>query len=456
MEFNIKKFRVGDYVEGTVYQVTKEAVSLDFGAFTEGTIYGKGLSLTDVSSCKDLVKEGQELDAFITKIDMERGQILLSRIKLLQNEKFKALKAFKDSKETFTVRVKKVVKGGLIATKDSVDMFLPVSQISTKRVNAEDYLNKELEVELIEATDRKLVISHKTIEARMIKEATEKEFATFKKGQVLKGTVSKIVTYGAFIRFENVEGLIHISELSHHRVENVSDILKENQEIEVKIINIDKKKLSLSMKALQKSPWEIFAAEFKKGDEVTGKVIRKTGNQMLVEVAKGVIGVISKRDYSWDPRFNLATDTEVGNELTLKITDLNVTDKILTLSKKHLEYNPWQDVTVKENDEVMATVKELQTNGALVSIQGVNAFLPIGEISTERVNQVSDALKVEDAINVIITKLDKRNWKMVVSKKQLTEQKAHDEYAKYLETEEQVSNTTLGDLFKDQLDKFKK
>lgn len=456
MEFNIKKFRVGDYVEGTVYQVTKEAVSLDFGAFTEGTIYGKGLSLTDVSSCKDLVKEGQELDAFITKIDMERGQILLSRIKLLQNEKFKALKAFKDSKETFTVRIKKVVKGGLIATKDSVDMFLPVSQISTKRVNAEDYLNKELEVELIEATDRKLVISHKTIEARMIKEATEKEFATFKKGQVLKGTVSKIVTYGAFIRFENVEGLVHISELSHHRVENVSDILKENQEIEVKIINIDKKKLSLSMKALQKSPWEIFAAEFKKGDEVTGKVIRKTGNQMLVEVAKGVIGVISKRDYSWDPRFNLATDTEVGNELTLKITDLNVTDKILTLSKKHLEYNPWQDVTVKENDEVMATVKELQTNGALVSIQGVNAFLPIGEISTERVNQVSDALKVEDAINVIITKLDKRNWKMVVSKKQLTEQKAHDEYAKYLETEEQVSNTTLGDLFKDQLDKFKK
>ena len=177
---------------------------------------------------------------------------------------------------------------------------------------------------------------------------------------------------------------------------------------------------------------------------------------MLVEVAKGVIGVISKRDYSWDPRFNLAADTEVGNELTLKITDLNVTDKILTLSKKHLEYNPWQDVTVKENDEVMATVKELQTNGALVSIQGVNAFLPIGEISTERVNQVSDALKVEDAINVIITKLDKRNWKMVVSKKQLTEQKAHDEYAKYLETEEQVSNTTLGDLFKDQLDKFKK
>lgn len=456
MEFNIKKFRVGDYVEGTVYQVTKEAVSLDFGAFTEGTIYGKGLSLTDVSSCKDLVKEGQELDAFITKIDMERGQILLSRIKLLQNEKFKALKAFKDSKETFTVRIKKVVKGGLIATKDSVDMFLPVSQISTKRVNAEDYLNKELEVELIEATDRKLVISHKTIEARMIKEATEKEFATFKKGQVLKGTVSKIVTYGAFIRFENVEGLVHISELSHHRVENVSDILKENQEIEVKIINIDKKKLSLSMKALQKSPWEVFAVEFKKGDEVTGKVIRKTGNQMLVEVAKGVIGVISKKDYSWDPRFNLATDTEVGNELTLKITDLNVTDKILTLSKKHLEYNPWQDVTVKENDEVMATVKELQTNGALVSIQGVNAFLPIGEISTERVNQVSDALKVEDAINVIITKLDKRNWKMVVSKKQLTEQKAHDEYAKYLETEEQVSNTTLGDLFKDQLDKFKK
>jgi len=456
MEFNIKKFRVGDYVEGTVYQVTKEAVSLDFGAFTEGTIYGKGLSLTDVSSCKDLVKEGQELDAYITKIDMERGQILLSRIKLLQNEKFKNLKAFKDSKETFTVKIKKVVKGGLIATKDSVDMFLPLSQISTKRVNAEDYLNKELEVELIEATDRKLVISHKTIEARMIKEATEKEFATFKKGQVLKGTVSKIVTYGAFVRFENVEGLIHISELSHHRVENVSDVLKENQEVEVKIINIDKKKLSLSMKALQKSPWEIFASEYNKGDEVTGKVIRKTGNQMLVEIAKGVVGVISKRDYSWDPRFNLATDTEVGDSLTLKITDLNATDKILTLSKKHLEYNPWQDVTVKENDEVMATVKELQTNGALVSIQGVNAFLPIGEISTERVNQVSDALKVEDAINVIITKLDKRNWKMVVSKKQLTEQKAHDEYAKYLETEEQVSNTTLGDLFKEQLDKFKK
>ena len=128
----------------------------------------------------------------------------------------------------------------------------------------------------------------------------------------------------------------------------------------------------------------------------------------------------------------------------------------MSLSKKHLEYNPWKDVSVKVGEEVSGQVVELQSRGALVEIQGVKAFLPIGEIQTERVQEVGQVLKLEQVVNGIVTALDKQMWKMTISIKQLVEGKERAEFEKYLKTEEQVSNSTLGDLFKDKLDEFKK
>ncbi len=125
------------------------------------------------------------------------------------------------------------------------------------------------------------------------------------------------------------------------------------------------------------------------------------------------------------------------------------------LSKKHLSYNPWNDVTVKMGEEVSGIVEEIQTRGALVKVQGVKAFLPIGEISAQRVEKVSDVLKFEEVIKVLVLEVDKREWKMVVSIKQLLDEKQKKEFADYLKTEEKAKTTTIGDLFGEKLKDLK-
>ena len=456
MDFQMKRVRVGDRVKGEVYKVTKEAVYLDFGAFTEGVIYTKGLSLEPIDSCLDIVSEGQELEAVVTKVDMEHGSILLSRIDMLRKEKFSNFISQKGTKEVISAKVIKSVNGGLILKSNGIEMFMPISQISVNMVEPNDYLDKTLDVEIMEVKGRKVVVSHKVIEKRLLKQKALEEFATFKVDQVLKGTVSKITAFGAFVKFEYNEGLLHISQLSHHRIEKVGEVVKEQDEVEVKIIKIDKNRLSLSMRALQKTPWEIFADENKQGDKVEGRIVRKTGNNMLIEVARDVVGIINKNDFSWDPRENFAGTVEVGDKVSLKILSMDVKGRKMSLSKKHLDYNPWNDVTVKINDEVMGTVKEFQSNGAIITVQGVNAFLPISEITDRHIMNASDELNKEEAINVIITKLDKKMWKMVVSKKGLIEKREQKEFAEYKKTEEKAQVTTIGDLFKDHLEKMKK
>lgn len=456
MEFNMKKVKVGMFVEGKVFMVTEKSVHVDFGAYAEGVIYRDWLTLDDISSCKDVVKEGDILSAKITKIDDENQQILLSRTDILLAEKRKDFDKFSGEGDSFKAKVTRAIRGGLLLNYNGIDMFMPVSHISLERVEAEDFVGQTLEVTVLENKDGKIKVSRRKVLEAARKIDRKKEFEDIQIGAVINGKVVKIMDFGAFVEIGFNQGLVHKSELSHHRTEKVTDVLTEGQEIETKVISKAKGKIGLSIKALQKTPWEIFAESNKVGDEIKGKVVRKMANGILVEISRDVVGMLHKKDYSWDPRLNFAGEVEVGHEVTLKVLSLDVKNRKMGLSKKHLEYNPWKDVTVKVGEEVSGTVEELQSNGALVKIQGVKAFLPIGEIKSERVQDIAQVLKVNDVINAVVTNVDKHMWKMAISMNQLVEGKQRAEFEDYLKTEEQATNPTLGDLFKDQLEKFKK
>lgn len=456
MEFNMKKIRQGMIVEGKVFEVTDDSVHLDLGAYAEGVIYKKWLTLDDINSCKDLVKVDDVLTAKITKIDDENQQILLSRWDILREEKREEFDKFASANNRFTVKVIKEVRAGLICEYNGIEMFMPASHVALERVELKDYVGKKLEVVVIENENNKVKVSHRKVLEADRKKARKEAFDAINVNDVVKGKVVKIMDFGAFVDIGHNQGLVHRSEISHHRTDKVEDILAVDQAVEVKVINKDKGKIALSIKALQETPWDIFAKTNKVGDEVTGTIIRKMATGMLIEIERDVVGIINKKDYSWDPRTNLAGDVEVGDKLTVKILSIDTKTRKMSLSKKHLEYNPWKDVTVRLGEEVSGTVEELQSNGALVKIQGVKAFLPIGEIKQERVQEISQVLKVDDVINAVVTNVDKNMWKMTISMKQLVETKQRKEFEDYLKTEEKVSNTTLGDLFKDQLEKFKK
>ncbi len=455
---NFKNLQEGAKVKGTVYQVKDNEVIVDVGYSTEGTIYLDNLTTKDIGSAKDLYKEGDEIEAVVRKKDDEAGILLLSRIEIEKQEIFEELQNKFSNEEVFEATVKESNKGGLVVRAYGLDMFMPAREVSLEyNENLDQFIGKTLEVKLIEISRKKLVVSHRAVEKQNKQASKLKELETIQMDDVLKGTVSKLMPYGAFVRFDEVEGLLHVSEISHHRIKHPSELLKEGEEIEVKVIDVKNQKRSLSLKALQKTPWEVFAENHKTGDKVSGKVVKKMQFGILVEVERDVAGIINRNDYSWDPRFNLAGNVQVGDEIEVQILSIDVENQRMQLSKKHLEYNPWDDVKVKVGEEVSGEIKELQSRGALVEVQGVYGFLPISEIQDKHVENVSDVLKEGEVINAIVLKFDRKRWQMVVSKKAYDEKQVRDEYKKHLRSENKEDQSqTLGELFAEKLENMKK
>lgn len=453
----MKNLKEGMIVNGTVYQVKDNEVIVTIpNSPVEGTITLDNLTKRNIQSAKEICQEGDNIEAEVIKKSDEI--LLLSCLPVEQRKTFNTLQEYFNEDKSVEGKVIRAVRGGLIVNVEGLDCFMPASEVSVGyTADLEPFVGQTMKVRVLEIKRNKVVVSHKLVEKDAAKEAKQAELDTIKVGDVKEGKVVKILDFGAFIRFDQVEGLLHISELSHHNVKNVSDVLKEGDTVTVKVIDAKKNKRSLSLKALQPTPWEQFAKEHKVGDSVKGTIVKKMKFGMLVEVAKDVAGMLNKLDYSWDPRFNLAGNVEVGQEVEVKILSMDVKNGKMQLSKKHLEYNPWDDVKVKVGDKVSGEVKAFQDNGALVEVQGVNAFLPISEIQDQRVEKVQDVLKLEQVINATVTKFNARDWQMVISKKAYEEKAVRDEYKKYLKSEnKEEQSQTLGELFAEKFKALKK
>lgn len=455
MEF--KNVREGSVVTGTIYEVraTELIVAID-GVPTEGTLSLEQISKKPILSLKDLFKKGDSIDVQVIKKDDEN--LILSRLDIERQNIFDSLQDFFSQDQAFEALVKGANRGGLSLDYDGYELFMPASEVSTTyTASLADFGGKKLLVKVIEIRRDKVVVSHKSVEKESQKINKQKELESIKVGDVLDGTVIKILDFGAFIRFEYAEGLVHISQLSHHQVDKVSDVLKEGQKVKVKVIDADGEKRGLSMKALEATPWEAYAKSHKEGSKVTGKIIKKMQFGFLVEVAPDVVGMVNKFDYSWDPNYNLAGHVNEGDEIEVQILSLDAKKRRMQLSKKHLEYNPWDDVKVKIGEKVSGVVKVLQSGGALVEIQGVNAYLPIGEIKEERLERVADGLKEGEVINAVVKKFDPQRWSLVISKIAYEDQTSREEYQQYMKTEaKETQSQTLGEMFAEKFASLKK
>ena len=455
MEFKMNNVKVGRVVEGTVFQVNDDVCYVDLGAFADGLVNKEHLSLTPINSCKEVVKEGDVLNFKVSQINYDDQRIILSRLSMLRDENRIKFDDEMTSDARLTAKVTRVTRGGLQLRYNDIELFMPASHVDTKRVELEDFKGRTLECKIIENDGRKVVVSRREIIKEDARAARKVALEKIQVGDKQEGTVTKVLDFGAFVRLDLVEGLLHRSEISHYRVKDVSEVLKEGDKVTVEVIKKENNKIGLSMKSMEKTPWESFNESNKVGDEVEGVIVKKMATGMLMAVEREVVGIINDRDYSWNPRENLAGNVEVGDKLSVKILTLDPEKRRMSLSKKHLEYNPWNDVSVKVNEEVSGTVEELQSKGALVKVQGVKAFLPISEITSDRVNQIADVLKVDDVIKALVLEVDKRNWRMKLSIKALADQKERAIFENYKKTEETVKKQTLGDLFEDKFKEFK-
>ncbi len=293
----VKRVAVGETVTGKVLSIKKHEILVDLGARGIGVVPRR-----EVSFARDL-NVGDEVSASVIEAEMDDGSVLLSLRKAAKEKGWDEIQGKLDGAEVVEITPFDANRGGLLAEYEGIRGFLPVSQLSAEhypRVGSADkdeilqrlnsLVGQPMKVRILDANrkDNKLIFSEK----EAVKDGLAERFAELNVGDVVKGVVTGVVDFGAFVNVDGVEGLIHISEISWERVNNPADYVKVGENIEAKIIAIDKERLSLSIKQLTEDPWLSEIEKLKKGDEVEGTITRITPFGAFVQISPAVEALV--------------------------------------------------------------------------------------------------------------------------------------------------------------------
>ncbi|KOO49065.1 30S ribosomal protein S1 [Viridibacillus arvi] len=337
-----QEFREGDIVKGIVAQVEEKAVTVSIeGAPFDGVVPISELSSLHVDKASDAVSVGDEFELIITKVEEEN--YVLSKRRVDAIHAWKVLTTKFEKGEVIESEVKDVVKGGLVLDL-GVRGFVPASLVEDHFVESfEDYKGRTMAFKIVEMDQQKnrLILSHRAIVEGEKASKKEQLLGGIHEGDVLEGTVQRLASFGAFIDLGGVDGLVHISQVSHGHVENVSDVLSEGQKVTVKVLSVDKdnERISLSIKETLPGPWEEVEAKAPKGAVLTGTVKRLVNFGAFVEVFPGVEGLVH---ISQIAHKHITTPHEVlkeGQEVEVKVLDVNKDESRLSLSIKALLEN---------------------------------------------------------------------------------------------------------------------
>lgn len=460
---DIKILRVGDIVEGKVVEISDNTIFLDVKYFTEARMHIDNYD-PSLETFANVLKVGDTVKGRIQKISEEPALILMSRLPILKKENFDKIKNLVETKETVKAKVTKTLEKGIILSYLGYELFLPYTLLDYELIEKKESLRgKVLEVNVIEASKRgrftRIIASRKEIFERIRREEYEQrqkerqeELDAINTGDVLTGTIDKLEKHAANVRFNNIVGLLRISQVSHYRIEKLEDVLKEGEEVKVKVIKKEGNRLDLSMKALEPTPFEKFADEHKIGSEVTGEIVQKLPFGLIVEVARDVRGLLHKNEYSWNPNDNLDSHVNIGDEITLAIIRLDKKNEKIGLSKKQLEDNPWKNVTVKRGQLTDAQVLEVKEEGLVVLVQGVEGFIPAKEALEKDHSNITSYFAEGDTIkDALVTDANFKTWNLRLSIVKAKEIKEREEFEKFLGNDSEDDKQTIGDLIGDEL-----
>ena len=411
---------VNDVIEGEVVRVTNQEVTIDIQGATEGTIYLNELSLEKVESAKDIVKIGDKIKAMVKKVDDE--QILLSRRALLEYERFQELKEAFEKGEKLEATVERAVKGGLIVN-IGMEAFLPANMIDVKYVSdLESFVGQTIEVQIVELNvrNKKIKVSRKMVVAEQLKVARDEQFSTLAVGDLVEGTVVRIEKYGAFVRFGALEGLVHISEISHLPVAKVEDALTVGQTVKAKVIKVEGTKLQLSIKAVLPTPFEVFVSTHQVGDVLEGEVVRLMDFGAFVEVAQGVEGLVHLSELSWDHKAKLEDVVSEGKRVSVRLLAIDHENRRLALSIKKVEDDPWVVFPHQVGDVVKGSITTITDLGAFIKVAPyIEGLCHYTEASWNPNVSLASLVNVGDEVEVKIISLDAKKHRLGLSLRQV-------------------------------------
>ncbi|WP_035805361.1 30S ribosomal protein S1 [Kitasatospora mediocidica] len=353
----IKYFNDGDIVEGIIVKVDRDEVLLDIGYKTEGVIPSRELSIKHDVDPHEVVKVGDEIEALVLQKEDKEGRLILSKKRAQYERAWGTIEKIKEEDGIVTGTVIEVVKGGLILD-IGLRGFLPASLVEMRRVrDLQPYVGKELEAKIIELDKNRnnVVLSRRAWLEQTQSEVRQTFLTTLQKGQVRSGVVSSIVNFGAFVDLGGVDGLVHVSELSWKHIDHPSEVVEVGQEVTVEVLDVDmdRERVSLSLKATQEDPWQQFARTHQIGQVVPGKVTKLVPFGAFVRVDEGIEGLVHISELAERHVEIPEQVVQVGDEIFVKVIDIDLERRRISLSLKQANESLGADPATVEFDPTL-------------------------------------------------------------------------------------------------------
>jgi small subunit ribosomal protein S1 len=365
IEDSLKDFKDGDLVEGTVVKVDRDEVLVDIGFKSEGIIPVKELSIRQDVEPAEVVKVGDHIEALVLQTEDKEGRLILSKKRAQYERSWIRIEQIMKEGGTIEGPVIEVVKGGLILD-IGLRGFLPASLVELRRVrDLHPYVGQRLECKIIELDRNRnnVVLSRRAFLEESQSEGRKKFLESLKKGERRRGQVSSIVNFGAFVDIGGgVDGLVHVSELSWKHVDHPSEVVSVGQEVEVEILDVDldRERVSLSLKATQEDPWREFERRYQTGEIISGQVTKLVPFGAFVRVGEGIEGLVHISELSTDHVDSPEQVVQVGQDVRVKVVDVDVPRRRISLSIKRVgdepEVLPEVEIEAEATQEVSEAV----------------------------------------------------------------------------------------------------
>ncbi|MCX6174047.1 MAG: 30S ribosomal protein S1 [Ignavibacteriales bacterium] len=420
---SFRDIKEGEILEGTIVGVNTDNVVVDVGFKSDGTI-----SKSEFNSTEE-IKIGEKVDVVIESVEDEDGNLVLSKKRA---DFLKIWGRVMDSFENEKVlpgKILKRIKGGMVVDLMGIEAFLPGSQIDIRPVRDFDaFVGQTMDFKIVKVNipTENIVVSHKVLIEETISDQRKEILDKLEKGQILEGTVKAITDFGVFIDLGGVDGLIHITDLSWGRINHPSEVVRLDEKIKVVVTDfeMERKRISLSLKQLLPHPWEKIEDKLKIGDKAAGRVVSLTDYGAFIEIEKGIEGLIHISEMSWTQHISHPSQfVSMGQVVDAVILSLDKVEKKISLGMKQLTPDPWSDLLKKYpvGTQHQGIARNLTNFGVFVELEpGIDGLVHISDLSwTKKIRHPGEVVKKGDKIDVVVLGVDTDSRKISLGHKQI-------------------------------------
>jgi len=450
-----KKFAVNEIVSGKIVKVDEEVVVVDVGFKSEATI-----PRSEWEAHGDQPEVGQEIRVLIEELEDEsgtgeetQGLISVSKKKADHIIHWKDVISKVKEGEIVTGTCTRKIKGGLLVD-IGVPVFLPASQVDIRRPgDIGDYIGKVVQCEVLKIDEqrRNIVVSRRSLIEKERQYAQQKLLAELEIGQVRKGVVKNIADFGAFVDLGGIDGLLHITDMAHTRIGHPSEMVSLDQEVEVKVLNVDREKvkIALGMKQLLPNPWDNVEAKYPVGSVHKGEVVNVMNYGAFVKLEPGIEGLVHISEMSWVKRVNHPSElVKIGDEIEVAVLGIDKNGEQMSLGMKQTQKNPWEQVQERYPTDKVVTgkVRNLTNYGAFIELEeGIDGLLHVSDMSwTRKISHPSEMLEKGQEVTCKILSVDTDRRRIALGLKQM----AQDPWASDIPSRYQPGQVVRGKVTK--------